>query len=153
MCKFISAGIVFGSSVWLLFGCPMIGRFLRQQTTARLAQLIHAERQQDYRLQIVEFRRDSNSFYLASVDTLSNSERVMALQIEQVTVVSTLSLRSRSSCWERAAASSLHRFYIRKGRKRGLISCFGRTFLAPARTRLLAKREVSLGLRPGQCGG
>ena len=36
----------------------------------------------------MKLQRDSNSFYLAPVDTLSDGERVMALQIEQVTVVS-----------------------------------------------------------------
>lgn len=91
MRKFISAGIVLGGSVWLLFGCSITGRLERRQTTARLAQLTRAERQerqQDYPPQVVKLQRDSNSFYLAPVDTLSNGERVMALRIEQVTVVS-----------------------------------------------------------------
>lgn len=91
MRKFISAGIVLGGSVWLLFGCSITGRLERRQTTARLAQLTRAERQerqQDCRPQVVKLQRDSNSFYLAPVDTLSDGERVMALQIEQVTVVS-----------------------------------------------------------------
>ena len=45
------------------------------------------ERQQDSRLQVVKLQRDSNTFFLALVDTLADGERVMALQIEQVTVV------------------------------------------------------------------
>ena len=73
-----------------LFGCSVAGRLQRQQATARLAQLTRAERherQQDSRLQVVKLQRDSNTFYLTPVDTLADGERVMALQIEQVTVV------------------------------------------------------------------
>ena len=73
-----------------MFGCSVAGRLQRQQATARLAQLTRAERQerqQDYRPQVVKLQRDSNTFFLAPVDTLADGERVMALQIEQVTVV------------------------------------------------------------------
>lgn len=73
-----------------MFGCSVAGRLQRQQATARLAQLTRAERQerqQDYRPQVVKLQRDSNTFYLTPVDTLADGERVMALQIEQVTVV------------------------------------------------------------------
>ena len=73
-----------------LFGCSVAGRLQRQQATAGLAQLTRAERQerqQDYRPQVVKLQRDSNTFFLAPVDTLADGERVMALQIEQVTVV------------------------------------------------------------------
>ena len=73
-----------------LFGCSVAGRLQRQQATAGLAQLTRAERQerqQDPRPQVVKLQRDSNTFYLAPVDTLADGERVMALQIEQVTVV------------------------------------------------------------------
>ena len=73
-----------------MFGSSVAGRLQRQQATARLAQLTRAERQerqQDYRPQVVKLQRDSNTFYLTPVDTLADGERVMALQIEQVTVV------------------------------------------------------------------
>ena len=73
-----------------LFGCSVAGRLQRQQATARLAQLTRAERQerqQDSRPQVVKLQRDSNTFYLAPVDTLADGERVMSFQIEQVTVV------------------------------------------------------------------
>lgn len=73
-----------------MFGCSVAGRLQRQQATAGLAQLTRAERQerqQDSRLQDVKLQRDSNTFFLALVDTLADGERVMALQIEQVTVV------------------------------------------------------------------
>ena len=62
----------------------------RRQTTAHLSQLTRAERQErqaDDRPQIVKLQRDSNTFYLAPVDTLADGERVMSLRIEQVTVV------------------------------------------------------------------
>jgi len=74
-----------------ILGCSVTGRLQRRQTTASLSQLTRAERQerqQDSRPQVVKLRRDSDSFCLAPVDTLSDGERVMALQIEQVTVVS-----------------------------------------------------------------
>lgn len=73
-----------------LFGCSVAGRLQRQQMTASLSQLTRAERQerqQDSRPQVVKLQRDSNTFYLAPVDTLADGERVMSFQIEQVTVV------------------------------------------------------------------
>ena len=88
--KIIIAGAILGCCLWMMFGCSVAGRLQRQQATARLAQLTRAERQerqQDSRPQVVKLQRDSNTFYLAPVDTLADGERVMALQIEQVTVV------------------------------------------------------------------
>ena len=88
--KNIIAGAILGCCLWMMFGCSVAGRLQRQQATARLAQLTRAERQerqQDSRPQVVKLQRDSNTFYLAPVDTLADGERVMALQIEQVTVV------------------------------------------------------------------
>ena len=75
----------------MLFGCSVTGNLQRRQTTAHLSQLTRAERQerqQDSRPQVVRLQRDSDTFYLAPVDTLADGERVMSLQIEQVTVVS-----------------------------------------------------------------
>lgn len=74
----------------MLFGCSVTGNLQRRQTTAHLSQLTRAERQErqaDDRPQIVKLQRDSNTFYLAPVDTLADGERVMSLRIEQVTVV------------------------------------------------------------------
>ena len=88
--KIITAGAILGCCLWMMFGCSVAGRLQRQQATAGLAQLTRAERQQwqqDYRPQVVKLQRDSNTFYLTPVDTLADGERVMALQIEQVTVV------------------------------------------------------------------
>ena len=87
--KIITVGITVGV-LWMMFGCSVAGRLQRQQMTASLSQLTRAERQerqQDSRLQVVKLQRDSNTFFLALVDTLADGERVMALQIEQVTVV------------------------------------------------------------------
>ena len=87
--KIISAGILTGG-LYAMFGCSVAGRLQRHRTTASLSQLTRAERQQrqqDYRPQVVKLQRDSNTFYLTPVDTLADGERVMALQIEQVTVV------------------------------------------------------------------
>ena len=77
--------------LWLMFGCSITGPLQRRQVAPGLSQLSRAERQQrqsDYRPQVVKLQRDSNTFYLAPVDTLADGERVMSLQIEQVTVVS-----------------------------------------------------------------
>ena len=87
--KILLAGIVIGI-LWAMFGCSVAGRLQRHRTTASLSQLTRAERQQrqqDCRPQVVRLQRDSDTFYLAPVDTLADGERVMALQIEQVTVV------------------------------------------------------------------
>ena len=87
--KILQIGLL-SAALGSLFGCSVAGRLQRQQATARLAQLTRAERQerqQDSRPQVVKLQRDSNTFYLAPVDTLADGERVMALQIEQVTVV------------------------------------------------------------------
>ena len=87
--KILQIGLL-SAALGSLFGCSVAGRLQRQQATAGLAQLTRAERQerqQDSRPQVVKLQRDSNTFYLAPVDTLADGERVMALQIEQVTVV------------------------------------------------------------------
>lgn len=75
--------------MYAMFGCSVAGRLERRHAAASLSQLTRAERQQqDCRPQVVKLQRDSNTFYLAPVDTLADGERVMALQIEQVTVTS-----------------------------------------------------------------
>ena len=87
--KILQIGLL-SAALGSLFGCSVAGRLQRQQATARLAQLTRAERherQQDSRLQVVKLQRDSNTFYLTPVDTLADFTSVMALQIEQVTVV------------------------------------------------------------------
>ena len=87
--KILKIGLL-SAALGSLFGCSVAGRLQRQQMTASLSQLTRAERQerqQDYRPQVVKLQRDSNTFFLAPVDTLADGERVMALQIEQVTVV------------------------------------------------------------------
>ena len=87
--KILQTGLL-SAALGSLFGCSVAGRLQRQQMTASLSQLTRAERQerqQDYRPQVVKLQRDSNTFFLAPVDTLADGERVMALQIEQVTVV------------------------------------------------------------------
>lgn len=87
--KILQIGLL-SAALGSLFGCSVAGRLQRQQMTASLSQLTRAERQerqQDYRPQVVKLQRDSNTSFLAPVDTLADGERVMALQIEQVTVV------------------------------------------------------------------
>ena len=85
--KIIIAGAILGCCLWMMFGCSVAGRLQRHRTTASLSQLTRAERQQDCRPQVVRLQRDSDTFYLAPVDTLADGERVMSVQIEQGTVV------------------------------------------------------------------
>lgn len=87
--KILSAGLVIGT-LCLCFGCSVTGPLARRQVAPGLSQLSRAERQErqsDYRPQVVKLQRDSSTFYLAPVDTLADGERVMSLEIEQVTVV------------------------------------------------------------------
>lgn len=87
--KILSAGLVIGT-LCLCFGCSVTGPLARRQVAPGLSQLSRAERkerQSDYRPQVVKLQRDSSTFYLAPVDTLADGERVMSLEIEQVTVV------------------------------------------------------------------
>lgn len=89
--KIIIAGAILGCCLWMMFGCSVAGRLQRHRTTASLSQLTRTERQQrqqDSRPQVVKLQRDSDTFYLAPVDTLADGERVMSVQIEQVTVIS-----------------------------------------------------------------
>lgn len=89
--KIITAGAILGCCLWMMFGCSVAGRLQRHRTTASLSQLTRAERQQrqqDCRPQVVRLQRDSDTFYFAPVDTLADGERVMSVQIEQVTVTS-----------------------------------------------------------------
>lgn len=88
--KILQIGLL-SAALGSLFGCSVAGRLQRQQATAGLAQLTRVERQerqQDSRPQVVKLQRDSNTLFLVPVDTLADGERVMALQIEQVTVTS-----------------------------------------------------------------
>lgn len=83
-------GGVLAAAMCAATGCSVATRLERQRAAAHLSQLTRAERQaqrQDYRPQVVRLQRDSNTFFLAPVDTLPDGERVMSLQIEQVTVV------------------------------------------------------------------
>lgn len=83
-------GGVLAAAMCAATGCSVATRLERQRAVAHLSQLTRAERQaqqQDYRPQVVRLQRDSNTFFLAPVDTLPDGERVMSLQIEQVTVV------------------------------------------------------------------
>ena len=84
----------------LLCGCSVTGRLERKHTTARITQLTKAERFEyahDARPQVVKLQRDSNSFFLVPTDTLTGGERVMSVDIEQVTIVSrTRSLPERN---------------------------------------------------------
>ncbi len=87
--QILSVGLVIGT-LCLCFGCSVTGPLARRQVAPGLSQLSRAERQErqsDYRPQVVKLQRDSNTFFLAPVDTLADGERVMSLQIEQVTVV------------------------------------------------------------------
>lgn len=87
--QMLSAGLVIGT-LCLGFGCSVTGPLARRQVAPGLSQLSRAERkerQSDYRPQVVKLQRDSSTFYLAPVDTLADGERVMSLEIEQVTVV------------------------------------------------------------------
>ena len=84
-------GAVSGCCLWLLFGCSVTESLHRRQIVASLSQLTRTERQerqQDYRPQAMKIERDSDTFYLLPVDTLSDGERVMSLAIEEVTVTS-----------------------------------------------------------------
>ena len=86
----IILGGVLAAAMCVATGCSVATRLERQRAAAHLSQLSRAERQaqrQDYRPQVVRLQRDSNTFFLAPVDTLPDGERVMSLQIEQVTVV------------------------------------------------------------------
>ena len=88
--RILSTGLVIGA-LCLFFGCSITGPLQRQQVAPELSQLSRTERQQrqpENHPQVVKLQRDSNTFYLTPVDTLANGERVMSLQIEQVTVVS-----------------------------------------------------------------
>ena len=86
--KMLTTAIVAGV-LYLSFGCSITGPLQRRQMAPELSQLSRAERQQpEHRPQVVKLQRDSNTFYLSPVDTLADGERVMSLQIEQVTVVS-----------------------------------------------------------------
>lgn len=84
----------------LLCGCSITSRLERRHTTASISQLTTSERleyEQDARPQVVKLQRDSNSFFLVPTDTLTGGERVMSLDIEQVTIVSrTRSLPERN---------------------------------------------------------
>lgn len=74
-----------------MFGCSITGPLQRRQAVPALSQLSRAERQEqrhDRRPQVMKLQRDSNMIYLVPVDTMPDGERIMSMQIEQITVVS-----------------------------------------------------------------
>lgn len=84
----------------LICGCSITRRLEKKHITASISQLSKSERleyAQDGRPQIVKLQRDSDSFFLVPADTLTGGERVMSVDIEQVTIVSrTRSLPERN---------------------------------------------------------
>ena len=164
--KILQIGLL-SAALGSLFGCSVAGRLQRQQMTASLSQLTRAERQerqQDYRPQVVKLQRDSNTFFLAPVDTLADGERVMALQIEQVTVVAKMrSIPERNGRVVLDFIVTLPRQLLGKSRSVVITPISAqarrirgarrsgdprRTLLAAARARLLAVRNLCRTLPP-----
>lgn len=76
----------------LLCGCSITGHLERRQYRA---DVLHVSReqyereQQTYQPPALKIERDSNRFYLVSTEVQENGERIMAMQIQEVTIRAT----------------------------------------------------------------
>lgn len=73
----------------LLCGCSITGRLERRQYHADVLHVSREQRereQQTYQPPALKIERDSNRFYLVPTEVQENGERIMAMQIQQVTI-------------------------------------------------------------------
>ena len=76
----------------LLCGCSITGHLERRQYRA---DVLHVSReqyereQQTYQPPALKIERDSNRFYLVPTEVQENGERIMAMQIQEVTIRAT----------------------------------------------------------------
>ena len=73
----------------LLCGCSITGRLERRQYRADVLHVSREQRereQQTYQPPALKIERDSNRFYLVPTEVQENGERIMAMQIQQVTI-------------------------------------------------------------------
>ena len=82
----IAAGIC---CIALLCGCSITGRLERRQYRADVLHVSREQRereQQTYQPPALKIERDSNRFYLVPTEVQENGERIMAMQIQEVTI-------------------------------------------------------------------
>lgn len=75
--------------ITLLCGCSITGRLERRQYRADVLHVSREQRereQQTYQPPVLKIERDSNRFYLVPTEVQENGERIMAMQIQQVTI-------------------------------------------------------------------
>lgn len=76
----------------LLCGCSITGHLERRQYRADVLHVSREQRereQQTYQPPALKIERDSNRFYLVPTEVQENGERIMAMQIQQVTIRAT----------------------------------------------------------------
>ena len=76
----------------LLCGCSITGHLERRQYCADVLHVSREQRereQQTYQPPALKIERDSNRFYLVPTEVQENGERIMAMQIQQVTIRAT----------------------------------------------------------------
>lgn len=75
--------------ITLLCGCSITGRLERRQYRADVLHVSREQRereQQTYQPPVLKIERDSNRFYLVPTEVQENGERIMSMQIQQVTI-------------------------------------------------------------------
>lgn len=73
----------------MLCGCSITGRLERRQYRADVLHVSREQRereQQTYQPPALKIERDSNRFYLVPTEVQENGERIMAMQIQEVTI-------------------------------------------------------------------
>ena len=76
----------------LLCGCSITGHLERRQYRADVLHVSHEQyerEQQTYQPPALKIERDSNRFYLVPTEVQENGERIMAMQIQEVTIRAT----------------------------------------------------------------
>lgn len=75
--------------ITLLCGCSITGRLERRQYRADVLHVSREQRereQQTYQPPVLKIERDSNRFFLVPTEVQENGERIMSMQIQQVTI-------------------------------------------------------------------
>lgn len=75
--------------ITLLCGCSITGRLERRQYRADVLHVSREQREREqhtYQPPVLKIERDSNRFYLVPTEVQENGERIMSMQIQQVTI-------------------------------------------------------------------
>jgi hypothetical protein len=151
----------------LFCGCSITGHLERRQYRADVLHVSREQRereQQAYQPPVLKIERDSNRFYLVPTEVQENGKRIMAMQIQEVTIrarartlperlgkvtidfVIDMPRQLQGTCRSVVVTPYLHKY----GEAHPLQDITIRAVLAGTAARLLAVRQICPGIRTRQ---